>query len=254
LIAEDIIVPDWAAPVNVHACTSTRRGGFSSGPFASLNLAAHVGDDAAAVAVNRRRLRMALDLPTEPLWLNQVHGCEAVSADCDVDPDVDEARSADAAVSRQPGHVCAVLTADCLPLLLCDRAGTVCAAVHAGWRGLHRGIIEATLARLAVPVTELLAWLGPAIGPERFEVGPEVRAAFLAQDGGATSAFHAGAGDRWLADIYALARRRLSAAGVTAVSGGELCTVSDPGRFFSYRRDGRTGRMATLIWLAGRVR
>ncbi|MCG6940798.1 MAG: peptidoglycan editing factor PgeF [Thiohalocapsa sp.] len=249
MTTDELILPDWPAPANVRACTSTRRGGVSGGPFASLNLAAHVGDDAAAVAANRRRLRAVLDLPAEPLWLSQVHGCEAVSADRGPAAARGEPPVADAAVSRAPGRVCAVLTADCLPLLLCDRAGTTCAAVHAGWRGLHRGVIEATLARLGVPGSELLAWLGPAIGPARFEVGPEVRAAFLQQDAAAASAFRAGAGDRWLADLYALARLRLSAAGVSAVSGGDLCTLSDRERFFSYRRDGRTGRMATLIWL-----
>ena len=246
----DLIRPDWPAPDRVRACTTTRTGGVSVGPFASLNLAAHVGDAAVAVTANRGRLRAALDLPAEPLWLSQVHGCGAVSADAAAPGAPPEA---DAAVSRQPGHVCAVLTADCLPVLLCDRAGTVCAAVHAGWRGLYQGVLEATLARLGVPGAELLAWLGPAIGPARFEVGPEVRAAFVSQEPAAACAFRAGVGDRWHADLYALARLRLAAAGVSAVSGGGLCTASDPARFFSYRRDGVTGRMATLIWLADGV-
>lgn len=248
----ELIAPDWPAPSTVRACTSARRGGVSRGAFASLNLAAHVGDDAGAVAINRGRLRAALGLPAEPVWLSQVHGCETLSVDGDprgvqgCEPPV-----ADAAVSHEPGRVCAVLTADCLPVLLCDRAGTCCAAVHAGWRGLHRGVIEAALARLGAPGAEVLAWLGPAIGPERFEVGPEVRAAFVGQDPGASCAFRAGVGDRWLADLYVLARRRLAAAGVRSISGGGLCTFTDPRRFYSYRRDGRTGRMATLIWLAG---
>jgi YfiH family protein len=247
----ELIVPGWPAPANVRGCTTTRRGGVSRGPFASLNLAAHVGDDAAAVAANRGRLRKALGLIAEPVWLSQVHGCETVSLDGDAfGARGCETPVADAAVTRAPGQVCAVLTADCLPVLLCDRAGTCCAAVHAGWRGLQRGVIEAALARLGVPGADVLAWLGPAIGPERFEVGPEVRAAFVGQDPGASGAFRAGAGDRWLADLYALARRRLAAAGVRSISGGGLCTVSDAGRFYSYRRDGRTGRMATLIWLA----
>jgi YfiH family protein len=250
---EDFILPDWPAPANVRACTSTRRGGVSRGPFASLNLASHVGDSAAAVATNRHRLRVAMDLPGEPLWLSQVHGCAAISSTRAAEARGREPPVADATVSREPGRVCAVLTADCLPLLLCDRAGGACAAVHAGWRGLHRGVIEATLAALAIPGAELLAWLGPAIGPQRFEVGPEVRAAFVEQDGDAASAFAAGPGDRWLADLYALARLRLAAAGVTHIFGGDLCTVSDPQRFFSYRRDGRTGRMATLIWLGGKA-
>lgn len=244
----DVIVPDWPAPPWVRACTTTRRGGESAGAFASLNLAQHVGDDPATVAANRARLCAGLALPVEPLWLAQVHGCDAVSLE--VAAGMVEPPAADAAVTRAPGQVCAVLTADCLPVLLCDRGGSVCAAVHAGWRGLHRGVIEAALARLGRPSASVLAWLGPAIGPSRFEVGPEVRAAFLAQDAGVAHAFRPGAGDRWLADLYALARRRLAGAGVKQVSGGGLCTASDAARFYSYRRDGRTGRMATLVWLA----
>ncbi|MGD2020962.1 MAG: peptidoglycan editing factor PgeF [Thiohalocapsa sp.] len=247
---DDLIVPDWPAPPQVRACSTTRLGGVSKGPYASLNLGQHVGDDAAAVAANRARLRSALDLPAEPLWLAQVHGCEAVSADVDAGAPP----AADAAVARRPGRVCAVLTADCLPVLLCACDGSVCAAVHAGWRGLQAGVIEAALGRLGLPAREVLAWLGPAIGPARFEVGPEVRAAFLAQDKGAAGAFRQGVGDRWLADLYALARRRLEAAGVASVSGGGLCTATDAERFFSYRRDGVTGRMATLIWLSGGAR
>ena len=245
---DDVIVPDWPAPPSVRACTTTRRGGASTGAFASLNLAQHVGDDPAAVVANRARLRAALALPAEPLWLAQVHGCDAVSLNAAAG--AAEPPAADAAVTHVPGRVCAVLTADCLPVLLCDRGGSVCAAVHAGWRGLHRGVIEAALARLGRPPAAVLAWLGPAIGQRRFEVGPEVRAAFLAQDAGVADAFRPGAGDRWLADLYALAHRRLTAAGVEQVSGGGLCTASDAARFYSYRRDGRTGRMATLIWLA----
>ena len=241
----DVILPDWPAPAHVHACTTTRSGGVSRGPYAGLNLGLHVGDDPAAVAANRAQLCAALALPSEPFWLTQVHGCDAVSAQA---PSA-EPPTADAALTCEPGRVCVVLTADCLPLLLCDRAGTVCAAVHAGWRGLQRGVIEATIAALGVPPSSLLAWLGPAIGPACFEVGPEVRAAFVDADPAAAVAFRAGSGDRLLADIYALARLRLAAAGVSAVFGGDLCTVSDPDRFFSYRRDGRTGRMATLTWL-----
>jgi YfiH family protein len=242
----ELILPDWSAPPRVRACTTTRRGGVSIGPFASLNLAGHVGDDPDAVAANRARLSAALALPAEPVWLHQVHGCEVAAADTAAGP---TPPAADAVVARAPGQVCAVLTADCLPLLLCDRAGSVCAAVHAGWRGLHAGVIEAAVARLALPGAALLAWLGPAIGPARFEVGPEVREAFIASDAAAVDAFRRGRGDRWFADLYALARLRLAALGVRQVSGGGLCTLSDPGRFYSYRRDGRTGRMATLIWL-----
>jgi len=249
---DDVIVPDWPAPPWVRACTTTRRGGESAGAFASLNLAGHVGDDPAAVAANRARLRAGLGLPAEPAWLAQVHGCEVAPLETAADGGAPP--TADAALTRGRGCVCAVLTADCLPLLVCDRGGRVCAAVHAGWRGLHRGVIEATLARLGCPPASVLAWLGPAIGPRRFEVGPEVRAAFLAQDAGAAEAFRPGVGERWLADLYALARRRLAAVGVREVSGGGLCTASDATRFYSYRRDGRTGRMATLIWLAADAR
>lgn len=236
----DLILPTWPAPRNVRACTTTRDGGVSLAPYASLNLGDHVGDDPAAVSENRARLRRALELPAEPLWLTQVHGI-AVAAG--------QGGCADASVAFGPGTVCTVMTADCLPLLLCDRAGTVVAAVHAGWRGLLAGVIEAAVSRLHVPGAELLAWLGPAIGPLAFEVGEEVRAAFVAEDAAAAAAFQPAPGGRWLADIYALARLRLARCGVTAVYGGELCTFSDP-RFYSYRRDGVTGRMASLIWLA----
>jgi polyphenol oxidase len=220
----------------------------SRGPYAGLNLADHVGDDPSCVARNRALLRDYLALPSEPLWLRQVHGC-GVAGD-GVSPDGCEA---DASVATGPGLVCAVLTADCLPLLLCDRDGTRVSAVHAGWRGLAAGVIEAAVARMQTPPADLLAWLGPAIGPDAFEVGDEVRAAFLAGDPAATAAFRPSLAGRWLADIYLLARRRLGALGVGQVWGGDLCTLTDAGRFFSYRRDGATGRMASLIWLNPRV-
>lgn len=237
----DLILPDWPAPPNVHACASTRDGGVSLGPYASLNLGDHVGDDPAAVAENRARLRRALALPTEPLWLTQVHGIAVAEG---------QGGCADASVAFGPGTVCAVMTADCLPLLLCDRTGTRVAAVHAGWRGLLAGVIEAAVARLDVSGPELLAWLGPAIGPDAFEVGEEVRTAFVAEDVAAAAAFKPSPGGRWLADLYALARLRLARCGVSAVYGGDLCTYSDAARFYSFRRDGVTGRMASLIWLA----
>lgn len=237
----ELILPDWPAPPNVRACTTTRDGGVSVGPYASLNLGDHVGDDPAHVTENRARLRRELALPAEPLWLTQVHGIAVAGG---------EGGCADASVAFAPGTVCTVMTADCLPLLLCDRAGTRVAAVHAGWRGLLAGVIEAALARLAVPGGELLVWLGPAIGPESFEVGEEVRTAFMAEDAAASAAFRPSPGGRWLADIYALARLRLARSGVAAVYGGDLCTYSDAARFYSYRRDGVTGRMASLIWLA----
>ncbi len=237
------IVPDWPAPARVRALSTTRAGGVSAAPYASLNLGTHVGDDPACVAANRARVRSLL--PAEPCWLNQVHGTAVVDA-----ATAAGVPAADAAVSRTPGAVCVVMTADCLPVLLCDRAGTVVGAAHAGWRGLHGGVIEACVAAMQVAPSEIMAWLGPAIGPQAFEVGDEVRAAFVAADPGADAAFRpAGAPGKWLADIYLLARRRLAALGVTAIHGGEGCTVAEPARFFSFRRDGATGRMASLIWL-----
>ncbi|MCG9058982.1 peptidoglycan editing factor PgeF [Laribacter hongkongensis] len=235
----------WPAPAHVRTLVTTRDGGVSLAPYASLNLGQHVGDDPAAVAENRARLRACL--PAEPFWLNQVHGIgvqEACADAPDVPPD------ADAGFTRQPGVVCAVMTADCLPVLLTDRSGSVVAAAHAGWRGLCNGIIEATIVRMAVPANDILAWLGPAIGPDAFEVGPEVRTAFMAHDPTAASAFAAIPDGKYLADIYLLARQRLNACGVTEVHGGDACTVTERERYFSYRRDGRTGRMASLIWLA----
>jgi YfiH family protein len=237
--------PDWPAPPQVKAVCTTRRGGVSEGPYADLNLGDHVGDDPSAVARNRSLLRESLGLPEEPRWLTQVHGCTVASA-----VEVRKGCEADAAVAIEAGYVCAVLTADCLPLLFCDRAGTRVAAVHAGWRGLVEGVVEAAVADLGVPGSELLCWLGPAIGPDAFEVGSEVRERFLKAGGVvAASAFRSRGNGKWLADIYELARQRLATLGVEAVSGGGLCTYSDPGSFFSYRRDGVTGRMASLIWL-----
>lgn len=249
----DWLVPDWPAPANVRACMTTRTGGVSRPPWDSLNPAGHVGDDPAAVAANRAILRR--HLPAEPLWLEQVHGCDVVARSEETTVDLPPP-CADASLARRPGQVCAVLTADCLPVLLCDRAGTVVAAAHAGWRGLAAGVLEATVARMAVPPCEVLAWLGAAIGPDAFEVGDEVREAFVARHPLAAVAFRPalpgtldGAPRKWLADLYALARLRLAAAGVGEVYGGGLCTHADAARFYSYRRDGVTGRMASLIWL-----
>ena len=239
-----LIRPDWPAPPQVRACSTTRAGGLSEGPFHSLNLGDHVGDDPERVALNRARLRDRLDLPAEPLWLRQVHGCEVARASEAV-----AGCAADAAVARGPGQVCAVMTADCLPVLLCELGGRAVAAVHAGWRGLAAGVVEEAVAALGTGPDQVLAWLGPAIGPDAFEVGPEVRDRFLVSDRGASVAFRPASGDRWLADLYTLARRRLEAVGVRAVFGGGYCTYSQPDRFFSYRRDGSTGRMASLIWL-----
>jgi YfiH family protein len=203
-----------------------------------------VGDDAEAVSRNRARLVSWLGLPAEPLWLNQVHGCGVASVERDR-----EGVTADAAVAVEPGRVCAVLTADCLPLLLCDRAGSRVAAVHAGWRGLLAGVVDKALDALERPCDQILAWMGPAIGPDTFEVGDEVRTAFIAANHEAEAAFRPSPSGRWLADIYALARNRLMARGVPWVGGGDRCTVGEPEQFYSYRRDGITGRMASLIWL-----
>lgn len=237
--------PDWPAPANVRALTTTRAGGVSRGGYASLNLAGHVGDESSAVAENRRRLRRLAALPAEPAWLNQVHGRGVVRLDAASPPGAE----ADAATTRMPGVVCAVLTADCLPVLLCDRAGTRVAAAHAGWRGLAGGVLEASVAAMASAPGELLAWLGPAIGPAAFEVGDEVRQAFVSQNPAAEQAFAPSPAGRWLADLYALARLRLAACGVEAVYGGGRCTLREAQHFYSYRRDGETGRMASLIWL-----
>ena len=239
-----MIRPDWPAPVQVKAAASTRHGGVSHAPWDSLNLAGHVGDDTAAVQQNRSILQQALVLPDEPLWLDQVHGRKTVDAGT-----TGSRPRADAAFTRSVGVVCAVLTADCLPVLFCDRAGSRVAAAHAGWRGLAAGILESSVRALDTDPGQLLAWLGPAIGPAAFEVGDEVRQAFVDQHAQAGDAFSATPDGRWLADLYRLARIRLQAAGVDAVYGGGFCTFTDRERFYSYRRDGVTGRMASLIWL-----
>jgi YfiH family protein len=240
----DWIVPDWPAPASVKAVFTTRIGGVSNEPYHSFNLAGHVGDDPDAVARNREMLSEGLKLPREPVWLEQVHGCDVAHLRAGMG-----GCRADASVSSEDGGVCAVLTADCLPLLICNRSGTRVAAIHAGWRGLLAGVIETTLAEFAEDGTELLAWLGPAIGPSAFEVGSEVRDAFVACNAVDQAAFVANRPGHWLADIYALARSRLRGAGLGFVGGGDYCTVSEPERFFSYRRDGVTGRMAALIWI-----
>jgi len=239
------LIPDWDAPSAVRALATTRGGGVSAAPYASLNLATHVGDDPRSVASNRRRLRQGIPpLPADPLWLEQVHGTRVVAAE-----HYTEGAEADACVARTPGRVCAVLSADCLPLLFCAEDASVVAAAHAGWRGLSAGMIEACVAATATPPARLLAWLGPAIGAQAYEVGDEVRAVFCQQDAAAQRAFVPQAPGKWLCDLYLLARQRLTALGVHRVSGGGHCTFSDPRRFYSYRRDGVTGRMASCIWL-----
>lgn len=237
--------PDWPAPQNVKALVTTRTGGVSAGIFSSFNLGDHVGDDRDAVARNRQHLRHALALASEPRWFKQIHGVQVVDAATTMPGTV-----ADGAWTDQPGVVCAVLTADCLPVFMCNRRGTKVALVHAGWRGLAGGVIEAGLRALGEPAAELLVWLGPAIGPDAYEVGDDVRDAFLVQDAGATAAFKPAASGRWFADLYALARRRLQTRDVDAVYGGDHCTLRESERFFSFRRDGVTGRMASLIWIA----
>lgn len=242
--APEVLRPDWPVPAGVRALFTTRRGGVSVGSYDSLNLAAHVGDDDAAVAANRHRLRHALGLPLEPAWLEQVHGIAVAVLPGPA------TGAADAAVTFARGSVCAVLVADCLPVFLASRAGDRVGIAHAGWRGLAAGVVEATVRALDCEPRTLVAWLGPSIGPAAFEVGPEVREAFLARDPGAVQAFRQGRAGRFFADLPALARRRLAATGVDSVHGGDLCTYSDPARFYSYRRDGATGRMAALAWLA----
>ena len=245
MVAIEFIRPDWRVPGHVRALTSTRRGGTSTGAFSSLNLSDHVGDDPACVAANRALLREQLQLSVEPGWLKQVHGCDVIAAGRPGGASCE----ADAAVAFLPDLVCAVMTADCLPVLCCDDRGRVVAAAHAGWRGLLSGVLEATVQSMHCAPERINVWLGPAIGPGAFEVGEEVREAFCVESAQAEAAFVAGEGGRWLADLYTLARQRLAAAGVHRISGGGYCTFSDPERFFSYRRDGRTGRMVSLIWL-----
>ena len=241
------ITPDWPAPPNVRVLISTRQGGVSRGVYSSLNLGDHVGDEPIAVAGNRALVSARTN--ARPLWLKQVHGTRVVDAAACRDADPGGVPEADAAMTRQVGVACTVMTADCLPVLFCDRAGTVVAAAHAGWRGLLDGVLEATIASMDAPGNELIAYLGPAIGPLAFEVGEEVRSAFVTVSDAAASSFRPGQGGKWLADIYQLARQRLAAQGVAQVYGGNYCTVTDAAHFFSYRRDGQTGRMASLIWL-----
>ena len=239
------IVPDWPAPERVRAASTTRAGGTSRGPWGTLNLAGHVADDGDAVRRNRARLRRSLGLPEEPRWLDQRHGRRVVDA-----RDATAGTAADGIVARSPGLVCAVLTADCMPVLVCDRDATVVVALHAGWRGIAAGILEAGV-RAAGSPRRLMAWLGPAIGPERYEVGADVRDAIVAGDSGAHVAFRpSGTPRKWHADLERIVRRRLARCGVGSIHGGGLCTASRPERFFSHRRDGVTGRMATLVWLA----
>ena len=241
-----IISPHWPAPPNVRAAFSLRAGGVSSGAFESLNLGTHVADAPECVAENRRRLLAALSLPEEPAWLDQVHGIDVV--------DLDRAGAAqrlegDAAITRSAGRVCAIGVADCMPVLFARRDGAAIGAAHAGWRGLANGVLEATVSAIGREPSELIAWLGPAIGAAHFEVGDEVRRAFVTRDAQAAAAFSRNSRGRWQCDLYSLARLRLERLGLHAITGGGWCTYADPQRFFSFRRDGRCGRMAALIWM-----
>jgi polyphenol oxidase len=235
--------PDWPAPPGVQALSTFRGGGASEGVYASLNLGDHVGDDSQAVAANRRQLAMTAGLPAEPSWLAQVHGIGV--ADLDV---AGSHFTADAVIARRPGRVAAILTADCLPLVFASESGAAVAAAHAGWRGLAGGVIEATVEALAVPAERLLVWLGPAIGPQHFEVGEEVRQAFLGGHPQAADAFRMNPRGRFMADLALLARQRLATLGIGRVYGGDECTYTRADQYFSHRRDGVTGRQATLIW------
>jgi purine-nucleoside/S-methyl-5'-thioadenosine phosphorylase / adenosine deaminase len=250
-IDDNALKPDWSAPDRARAISTTRAGGVSVRPWNSLNLGSHVEDDPEHVQENRRRLAESIGLDSDRIgWLNQVHGTEVVEL---TPNNVGQAAEADASYTRHPGIACAILTADCLPVILADSEGTVVGAAHCGWRSLCGGVIENLVSAMAVAPEALQAWLGPAIGPERFEVGPEVREAFIRHDPEAAQAFNdeGARPGHFMADIYALATLRLNHLGVSVVTGGGLCTVQDSDLFFSYRRDGRTGRMATLIWLTG---
>ncbi len=247
----EFIKPSWPAPANVKTLQTTRIGGFSQTPYASLNLGTHVGDDVSVVAKNRQLLRVYL--PSEPVWVNQVHGTDVIDAAKNTG-----LKNADASFTTQANIVCVTMTADCLPVLLCDKAGTVVSAVHAGWRGLCDGAIEAAVNKMAVYPKDILAWLGPAIGPNAFEVGDDVRQQFILKDTQSALAFKPHADQelnaKWLCNMYLIAQQRLNKLGVTLVYGGSVnenfCTYTDDTRFFSYRRDSVTGRMASMIWLA----
>lgn len=235
------LTPDWPVPASVHAVTTLRTGGVSVGAFDALNIALHVGDHAEFVITNRAIIKSMLGLPDEPIWLEQMHGNQVVDA-----ATIGLQRQADASFTTKSGVVCAVMTADCLPVLVCMAGGDQVAAIHAGWRGLLSGVIGNTLSAMAGH--DVLVWLGPAIGPDCFEVGDDVRDAFLHKAAGFTVAFTSKSKGKWLADIYQLARIELAALGINKIYGGDFCTVTDHERFYSYRRDQVTGRMVTLIW------
>jgi hypothetical protein len=238
------IRPEWPAPVSVRGLSTTRVGGVSHDPYASLNLGQHVGDLPDSVSMNRSKLQLSLG-HAQPRWLSQVHGIQVAMLD-----GMPVGQSADAAVAVGAGEACVVMTADCLPVIFCDRSGTRVAAAHAGWRGLSAGVLESTVKAMAIAPAKLMAWFGPAIGPRAYEVGDEVRDAFLQQSAGAAGAFQTGkAPGKWWCDLYLLARQRLEVLGVKSIHGGGFCTYTERERFFSHRRDGQCGRMATLVWI-----
>lgn len=244
MTANPFIQPDWPAPTPIKALSTTRLGGISQPPYDSLNLGLHVNDDNDKVYRNRQWLTRSARLPSSPLWLEQVHGTRVIDAN-----DWQVGIEADALFSRQAGQVCPVMTADCLPVLFCDVDGKMVAAAHAGWRGLLNGVLENTVSQFSCSADHILAWLGPAIGPQQFEVGSEVFDAFCSHSAEAGQAFSPHRSGHYLADIYLLARQRLNRLGVEKIYGGEHCTVTEADQFFSYRRDGDTGRMASLIWI-----
>ncbi|MBA3696136.1 MAG: peptidoglycan editing factor PgeF [Methylotenera sp.] len=244
----NFITPNWPAPANVKALQTIRTGGVSKPPYETLNFGEHVKDNPLSVAHNRQLLSPYL--PSEPVWMNQIHSTQVIDAaksGC--------LKNADGAFTTEANVVCVTMTADCLPVLLCDKTGTVVAAVHAGWRGLCDGVIEAAIAKMPAKPEDILAWLGPAIGPNAFEVSDDVREQFMHEDEQATAAFKPHS-DKWLCDIYTIAKQRLISVGVKAIYGSsvneEFCTYTDKTRFFSFRRDNTTGRMASLIWLASK--
>jgi YfiH family protein len=245
-VSDGLLSFDWPLPAGVRAAFTTRLGGTSAAPWDSFNVASHVGDEPAAVAANRERLRSLLKLPAEPAWLNQVHGIAVANLD-KLDKGAKPA-TADAAVAQDAARACVIMVADCLPVLFASGDGEVIAAAHAGWRGLAAGVLERTVAAMRVTPSGITAWLGPAISQRHFEVGADVRDVFVALDARAGTYFVPNESGRWQADLVGLARRRLALLGVESISGGEWCTFADRERFYSHRRDGKGGRMAALIW------
>lgn len=243
----DYLKPNWNAPAHVHAVTTLRTGGFSRGSYSSFNLADHVGDDHNTVIKNRQQLYEDLKLSHEPLWLKQVHGIEVINWNETLVKQTEY--EADASFTQLRHHACVALTADCLPVVICDQKGTIVAAVHAGWKGILSGVIEATVKKMGVPGESLIAWMGPAIGPEAFEVDEDVRDKFIQVEQQAEEAFKPGKPGKWFGDIFLLGKQQLNRVGVNSVFGGYHCTYKQTDQFFSVRREKETGRMATLIWM-----